>query len=300
MSAPDNRTYTPIGVCPCPVSVRRRKQLEVLSDQRDRRGMVWAPVADTESPISIAKLNEINAEVTNELRLACSVACFGEALKGKDEMTAIGHGAVAEDFIAMMDETGSFDIHLGLKLINRSRELPTTATPERLLNEVLDDWVRANFAKLSSFRVSRYMQGREIPMIVEALKPLCSRAFLKLNIMLSVERDTLFASRDYVQVRGRQFAEEAPSATFTRFLNDMERLKAFGSETYERNIVRIAEVHALNRVAEIMPREFHHGWSGMLEPGLTYDAMKEAEAASFRDPSGIHTWADLLHEAGAA
>lgn len=82
MSAPDNRTYTPIGVCPCPVSVRRREQLEVLSDQRDRRGRVWAPVADAESPILVVKLNEISAESSGELHLTCSVACFGETLKG--------------------------------------------------------------------------------------------------------------------------------------------------------------------------------------------------------------------------
>lgn len=78
MSAPDNRTYTPIGVCPCPVSVRRREQLEVLSDQRDRPAMVWAPVADAESPILVVKLNKIKAEDANKLRLTCSVACFGE------------------------------------------------------------------------------------------------------------------------------------------------------------------------------------------------------------------------------
>lgn len=216
-------------------------------------------------------------------------------------MTATGYEAVAEDFIALADEERvSFGILFGSKLIARSRELPIVATPDRLLNEVLQDWVRANFFKLLSFRVTRYMQPREIPMIVDALKPLCGRAFVKLNIMLSVERDALFASRDYVQVRGRLFAEEAPSATFVRFINDMERLKAFGSETYERNIARIAEVHSLNRVAEVMPREFHQGWSGTLQPGLTYGAMKRAEAASFRDASGIHAWADLLHEAGAA
>ena len=82
MSAPDNRTYTPIGVCPCPVSVRRRKQLEAFPNQHDLCGMVWAPVADAESPILVVKLNEINVEDANELHLTCSVACFGETLKG--------------------------------------------------------------------------------------------------------------------------------------------------------------------------------------------------------------------------
>jgi len=78
MYAPDNRTYTPIGVCPCPVSVRHRMQLEIYSDQYDRRGMAWAPVADSESPICVVKLNEINAEHKTELILACSVACCGK------------------------------------------------------------------------------------------------------------------------------------------------------------------------------------------------------------------------------
>lgn len=50
-----------------------------LTCQHDRRGMVWAHVADAESPISGAKLKEINVEDANELSLVCSVACFGEA-----------------------------------------------------------------------------------------------------------------------------------------------------------------------------------------------------------------------------
>lgn len=216
-------------------------------------------------------------------------------------MNASVYSEVAEDFIAMMNEEPvGFDVVFGSKLISRSRELPTDATPDRLLTEVLEDLVRANFAKLSSFRVSRYMQWREVPMIVEALKPLCGRAFVTLNVMLSVERDYLFAPRDYVRVLGRLYVEEAPSITFVRFLNDMERLKGFGSETFERNIARISEVHALSRVAEIMPRKFHRGWSGKLQTGQSYEGLKEAEAASLRDASGIHTWADLLEWAGAA
>ncbi|GAA0298190.1 hypothetical protein [Rhodovulum strictum] len=211
-----------------------------------------------------------------------------------------GHGAVAEDFIAMIDENGGcFDVLLCMKLMDRSHEMPTVATPDQLLTDVLVEWVGANFTKLSSFRVSRYMQPREIPMIVAALKPLCGRAFLKLNIMLSVERDHLFASRDYVRVMGRLYSEEAPSATFVRFLNDMERLKAVGSETYERNVPRISEVHALNRVAEIMPRDFHHGWSGRLQPGQSYDALRWADVLALRDRTGIHAMDDLLASAGA-
>lgn len=156
------------------------------------------------------------------------------AIEGKDEMNATGHGAVAEDFIAMMDETGGFNMQLGMKLISRSRELPTDATPDRLLNEVLEDWVRANFAWLSSFRVSRYMQGREVPMIVEALKPLCGRAFVTLNDMLSMDCDHLFPSNAYVQVMGRVYVEDAPSVTFVQFINTAERLKAIHSAKYER------------------------------------------------------------------
>ncbi len=215
-------------------------------------------------------------------------------------MNATGHGAVAEDFIAMMDETGGFNMQLGMKLISRSRELPTDATPDRLLNEVLEDWVRANFARLSSFRVSRYMQGREVPMIVEALKPLCGRAFVTLNDMLSMVRDYLFPSNAYVQIMGRVCVEDAPSVTFVQFLNTAERLKAIHSAKYERFLPYIIEVHALNRVAEIMPREFHQGWSGKLAEGQSYDAMKAAQRQAWRDATGIHTMTDLLHEAGAA
>lgn len=50
-----------------------------LTCQRDRRGMVWAHVADAESPIFSVKLNEISAEYNAELSFACSVACFGKA-----------------------------------------------------------------------------------------------------------------------------------------------------------------------------------------------------------------------------
>lgn len=40
---------------------------------------LWAPVADMESPASVEKLHEINAEDAAEKTLACSVACCGEA-----------------------------------------------------------------------------------------------------------------------------------------------------------------------------------------------------------------------------
>lgn len=215
-------------------------------------------------------------------------------------MNASVYSEVAEDFIAMMDEIGDFGILFGSRLIRRSRELPTDATPDRLLTEVLEDLVRTNFAKLSSFRVSRYMQWREVPMIVEALKPLCGRAFVTLNELLSMERDYLFPSNAYVQVMGRVYDEDAPSVTFVQFLNTAERLKAIHSAKYEQFLPYIIEVHALNRVAEVMPRKFHQGRSGKLAEGQSYDAMKQAEVASLRDASGIHTWSDLLERAGVA
>lgn len=99
---------------------------------------------------------------------------------------------------------------------------------------------------------------------------------------------------------GRFYYEEAPGITFTRYLNDMERHRKVKSEEYARSVSRMSEVHALNRVANIMPREFHHGWSGMMKPGQTVEAMKVAEAQRSRDRTGIHTRADLLAEAGLA
>ncbi|MFD1482555.1 hypothetical protein [Paracoccus nototheniae] len=182
--------------------------------------------------------------------------------------------------------------------------MPTADGSTKLLSEVCDDLVKAKFVDLTRYRSQKYgachLTESEAPKVAVALMPLCSRAFVKLNVMLAIDRDALFSPRNYVQVRCRLYVEEAPSSTFVRFLNDMDRLKGFGSETFERNISRISKVYALNRVAEIMPRNFHRGWSGTLLPHQTYDAMKGAEASSFRDASGIHSWADLLHRAGVA
>ena len=220
-------------------------------------------------------------------------------------MTATGYTLVAEDFIAMANEQpGSFVSLLCLRLIGRSRELPTAATSDQLLTEVLSEWVQKEWSALQSFRY-RYrnapdMLGRDIPSIVEALKPLCGRAFPMLNVMLSVDRDALFHPRNYITTAGRLYYEEAPSITFTRFLNDMERHRKVKSEEYARNVSRMSEVHALNRVANIMPPQFHRGFDGMLQPGQTVEAMKVAEAQRSRDRTGIHTRADLLAEAGLA
>lgn len=219
-------------------------------------------------------------------------------------MTETGHGAVAEDFIAMMGETGGFDVMLCLKLIDRSKELPTAATSDQLFTDVLGEMVQKHWDALQSYRhrgrKAPRMIGREIPAIVEALKPLCVRAFPMLNIMLSTDRDYLFLSREYIRSSGRFYYEEAPSVTFTRYLNDMARHRGNGSEVYAREVSRISEVHALNRVANIMPPQFHHGWSGMLQPGQSVEAKKLAEVQHWRDQTGIHTKADLIAEAGLA
>lgn len=217
-------------------------------------------------------------------------------------MTKSGYEGLAEDFIEMVDaELGGFDVLFGIKIIWRSKELPTAATPDRLLTEVLEDWVRTTYPKFEAFRSRKvnfyYQFADEVPKVVEALKPLCDRAFVVLNVMLSMDRDHLFAPRDYVQVVGSRYYEEAPGVTFTRFLNDMERLKEVRSETYERNVPRIAEVFALNRVANIMPRQFHQGWGGKLQPGETIEARRRANDAETRQrfaaETGIHTLADL-------
>ena len=224
--------------------------------------------------------------------------------KGTVEMTATGYELVAEDFIAMQNEKGHFNVWLCLRLIWRSKELPTAATSDELFADVLDEWVQKDWFALQSFRHRNRnapnMLGREAPSIVEALKPLCVRAFPMLNGMVMMERDALFQPRDYAKVMGRLYAEEAPSITSTRFLNDMDRLREVRSETFERNVPRIAEVHALHRVANIMPRQFHIGVSGKLEPGQTVEGAKWAEVQRLRDATGIHTLADLLEQAGAA
>lgn len=81
----------------------------------------------------------------------------------------------------------------------------------------------------------------------------------------------------------------------------MERHRKVKSEAYANDIPRIAEVHALNRVANIMPREFHHGWSGMTKPGETAEQMVRRERAQvWRMALGDLTMADLLAEAGMA
>lgn len=123
------------------------------------------------------------------------------------------------------------------------------------------------------------------------MKPLCSRSFVALNIALSVDRDYLFQPRDYVKVMGRLYYEEAPSVTFTRFLNDMNRLREVRSEAYANDIPRISEVHALNRVANIMPRDFHRGFDGRLQPGEPVEqAVQRERAQVWRTALGEMTW----------
>lgn len=207
---------------------------------------------------------------------------------------------LAEDLIEMVGET--FDVYLCNQLLSRSRELPTATKPDALLNDVCETLVRDNFGKLIAFRRLKHgachMQHREVEIIAEALKPLCVRFWPTLNVMLEMERDCLFQPRDYVVVMGRAYLEEAASVTFTRYLNDMQRLKEIRSETYERNIPRIAQVYALNRVANIMPLYFHTGTDGRLKPGETIEAKKWAEVLSWRELTGIHTMEDLLDHAG--
>lgn len=207
---------------------------------------------------------------------------------------------LAEDLLEILGET--IDVRLCNRLLSRSRELPTAAKPDALLSDVCETLVRDNFGKLITFRTQKYgachMQAREVETIAEALKPLCVRYWPSLNVMLELERDCLFHPRNYAVVMGRHCFEEAPSVTFTRYLNDMERLKEIKSETYERNVPRIAQIYALNRVANIMPQYFHTGTDGRLKPGETIEAKKWAEVLSWRELTGIHTMADLLDEAG--
>lgn len=219
-------------------------------------------------------------------------------------MTATGFELVADDFIAMQDGKNSFNVLLPFLLICRSRELPTAASSDHLFTDVLTNWLHKEWDALQSYRhrvrKAPGMTGREVHSIVDALNPLCARAFVMLNVMLASDRDYLFLPCDYIRSFGRAYHEEAPSITFTRFLNDMERHCKNGSELYAREVSRIAEVHALNRVANIMPQQFHTGWDGMLQPGQSVEAMKLAEVQRMRDMTGIHTKADLIAHAGLA
>lgn len=213
---------------------------------------------------------------------------------------------LAEDLIAIAGET--FTVLLCLRLLTRSPELPTTATPQDLFGDVCETFVRDNFAKLVAFRTKKFgachMTGVEVAAIAEALQPLCVRVFPTLNVMLAEDRDNLFRPCDYIAATGKLYYEEAPVVTFTRYLNDMQRFKDISSEIYERNVPRIAQVHALNRVAKIMPKEANVGWSGKLKPGQTIDAAKWAEReatwAWFRSHTGIRSVEDLLARAGQA
>lgn len=223
-------------------------------------------------------------------------------------MKATGYELVAEDFIAMaIEQPGDFDVMPCQQLIWRSKELPTAVTSDQLFTDVLSEWVRKEWATFEAYRRrvrNAPMWGmlvREIPSIVEALKPLCSPAFPRLNVMLSVHRDELFHPQNYITTAGRLYYEEAPNITFTRFLNEMERHRKVKSETYEREVPRIAEVHALNRVANIMPREFHRGFDGRLQPGETVEQMVQRERVQvWRKALGDMTMADLLADAGLA
>ena len=80
----------------------------------------------------------------------------------------------------------------------------------------------------------------------------------------------------------------------------MQRLKEIRSETYERNITRIARVHALNRVANIMPKVYHFDTSGKLKPGQTIAEAKWAEVLACREVTGIHSMEQLLEVAASA
>ncbi len=213
---------------------------------------------------------------------------------------------LAEDIIAITGET--FNVLFCLRLLTRSPEMPTATTPEALFADVCETFVRDNFAKLVAFRTANfgacYMTGSEVAEIAEALQPLCVRVFPTLNVMLAEDRDNLFRPCDYMAEAGRLYYEEAPVVTFTRYLNDMRRFKEIGSETYERNVPRIAQVHALQRVANVMPKEAHVGFSGRLKPGQTIDAAKWAEReatwAWFCAKTGVRSVKDLLDHAGLA
>lgn len=213
---------------------------------------------------------------------------------------------LAEDVTAIIGET--FNVLLCLRLLTRSPEMPTAATPEALFADVCETFVRDNFAKLVAFRTAKfgacYMTGSEVAEIAEALQPLCVRVFPTLNVMLAEDRDRLFKPVDYIRSAGTLYHEEAPLVTFTRYLNDMQRFKEIGSEIYERNIPRIAEVYALRRVANVMPKEAHVGFSGRLKPGQTIDAAKWAEReatwAWFSAKTGVRSVEDLLDHAGLA
>ena len=209
---------------------------------------------------------------------------------------------LAEDVIAILGD--SFKVRLCMRLLQRSPELPTAATPEALFADVCETLVRDNFAKLKAFRTEKFgachMTGDEVAAIAEALQPFCVRAWPMLNAMLAMTRDYLFQPRDYISCMGKAYYEEAASVTFVRFLNDMHRLQESRSETYERNISRIAEVHALNRVAKIMPKQCHTGNDGRLKPGQTIEAAKWAEVVSLQKLIGVHTMGDLLEQAGMA
>lgn len=223
-------------------------------------------------------------------------------------MTVNGYTLVAEDFLAMTaEQPGGFDVLLCYQLIWRSKELRTAATSDQLLTEVLGEWVQAEWSAFEVYRrrvrnaPTLSILSGSIPSIVEALKPLCVQIFPTLNIVLSVDRDALFHPRNYITTAGRLYYAEAPSVTFTRYLNDMERLKAIKSETYEREVSRLAEVHALNRVANIMPRAFHRGFDGMLQPEETVEQMPQRERAQvWRNALGDMTMADMLACRGMA
>lgn len=220
-------------------------------------------------------------------------------------MSATGYELVAEDFIALANEQGDFEVTLCMRLIYRSKELQTAATSDQLLTEVLNEWIQKEWSAFEDYRRrvrNAPMWGmlvRKVPSIVEALKPLCTRAFPMLNVMLSVDRDYLFHPLNYITTAGRLYYEEAPSVTFTRYLNEMERHRKVKSEAYANDIPRIAEAHALNRVANIMTREFHRGFDGMLQTGETIEqAVRRERAQVWRIALGDLTMADLLAEAG--
>ncbi len=196
--------------------------------------------------------------------------------------------AIAEDFIELMNKSKpQFTEWLFFKLHQRSIEMPTKATSDELLTEVLEDMLRPRLSELCDYRkVKRNtvtLAPKQIPEIVTALKPLCMASWPTINGYLDVWRDALFSPRDYTLVAGQAFYEESAGVTFTRFLNDMDRLK--GTETYERNIARIAEVYALNRIANFIPRMFQKGDAGMLKPGQTVEQreweLRQEAASSF-------------------
>ncbi len=145
---------------------------------------------------------------------------------------------LTEDVIAILGD--SFKVLLCLRLLKRSPELPTAATPEALFADVCETLVRDNFAKLKAFRTEKFgachMTGDEVAAIAEALQPLCVRAWPMLNAMIAMNRDHLFQPRDYISCMGQVYYEEAASVTFVRFLNDMQRLQEIRSDTYERNV----------------------------------------------------------------